>query len=53
MYWRLKPRPDQPPPSTLGKRGLEDEPQSTAESSETIKKSKGEETDDKAESSGS
>ncbi|KAG8676430.1 hypothetical protein FPOAC2_02524 [Fusarium poae] len=47
-----RPRPDQPPPSTLGKRGLDDEePESTVPRSDLTKKSKGEETKDQVASS--
>ncbi|CAF3451110.1 hypothetical protein SNK03_002726 [Fusarium graminearum] len=50
-----RPRLEQPPPSTLGKRGLdtESEPEHTVSKPEVAKKSKGTETDEKIESSGS
>ncbi|GKU07069.1 hypothetical protein FLAG1_09953 [Fusarium langsethiae] len=48
-----KPRSDQSPPSTLGKRGLDTEPESTEPEPELSKKPKGKKPDDQYGPSGS
>ncbi|RGP77979.1 hypothetical protein FLONG3_3936 [Fusarium longipes] len=48
-----KPRPDEPPPSSLGKRGFESEPESKEPSPDPLKKAKGKEKEDQVEVTGS